>query len=57
MPDGTRGFTMGRGRPLLLQKSEKVEEWSYWKTPGGNLTEDLTKKSVVKSNWRTLSIY
>ncbi|TVU35069.1 hypothetical protein EJB05_16938 [Eragrostis curvula] len=26
MPDGTRGFTMGRGRPLPLQKSEKVEE-------------------------------
>ncbi|CAO2194729.1 unnamed protein product [Urochloa humidicola] len=26
MPDGTRGFTMGRGRPLPLQKSEKAEE-------------------------------
>ncbi|RLM93751.1 la-related protein 6A isoform X1 [Panicum miliaceum] len=26
MPDGTKGFTMGRGRPLPLQKSEKAEE-------------------------------
>lgn len=26
MPDGTRGFTMGRGRSLPLQKSEKTEE-------------------------------
>ncbi|XP_066309939.1 la-related protein 6A-like [Miscanthus floridulus] len=26
MPDGTRGFTLGRGRSLPLQKSEKAEE-------------------------------
>ncbi|KAF8766290.1 hypothetical protein HU200_007806 [Digitaria exilis] len=26
MPDGTRGFTMGRGRPLPLQKFENGEE-------------------------------
>ena len=26
MPDGTKGFTMGRGRPLPLQKSEMAEE-------------------------------
>ncbi|KAJ1285451.1 hypothetical protein BS78_03G280500 [Paspalum vaginatum] len=26
MPDGTKGFTMGRGRSLPLQKSEKAEE-------------------------------
>ncbi|OEL31723.1 La-related protein 6A [Dichanthelium oligosanthes] len=26
MPDGTRGFTMGRGRSLPLQKFEKAEE-------------------------------
>lgn len=26
MPDGTRGFALGRGRPLPLQKSEKAEE-------------------------------
>ena len=26
MPDGTKGFTMGRGRTLPLQKSEKAEE-------------------------------
>uniref|UniRef100_A0A0A9D3S8 Uncharacterized protein n=1 Tax=Arundo donax TaxID=35708 RepID=A0A0A9D3S8_ARUDO len=26
MPDGTRGFTMGRGKSLAPQKSEKAEE-------------------------------
>jgi La-related protein 7 len=26
MPDGTRGFTTGRGRPLPLPKAEKAEE-------------------------------
>ncbi|CAO2171501.1 unnamed protein product [Urochloa humidicola] len=26
MPDGTRGFTVGRGRPLPLHNSEKAEE-------------------------------
>lgn len=26
MPDGTRGFTMGRGRSPPLEKAEKAEE-------------------------------
>jgi La-related protein 7 len=26
MPDGTRGFVMGRGRPLPPPKAEKAEE-------------------------------
>ena len=40
MPDGTKGFTMGRGRPLPLQKSEMAEEQNYPKMPVKNLTED-----------------